>query len=74
MTMTRLEHLEWAKGRALEYVDAGDGPNALTSMLSDLTKHDELRDHAAIELTAMMMVGGLLSDTDRIRRHIEGFN
>lgn len=44
--MTRAEHLTWAKGRALELLDAGDPQQALTSMLSDLGKHEELRDPA----------------------------
>jgi len=34
--MTRDEHLKWCKERALEYVDAGDLQQALTSMLWEL--------------------------------------
>lgn len=74
MVMTRAEHLEWAKQRALEYVDREDLSQALNSMMSDLGKHDELRNHGAIELTVMMMAGGLLDNSERVRRHIEGFN
>jgi hypothetical protein len=37
--LTRAEHLQWAKARALEYVEAGDLANACASMLSDLSKH-----------------------------------
>lgn len=58
--MTRAEHLAWAKQRALEYVDMGDISGALASMMSDLGKHPELANHAAIELTGMLMVAGLL--------------
>ena len=72
--MTRAEHLAWAKGRALQYLDVGDITNALGSMISDLRKHDELRDHSAIELGAMMLFGGMLNRTDDVRRFIEGFN
>jgi hypothetical protein len=72
--MDRAEHLAWSKRRALAYVDAGDTTNAINSMLSDLRKHPDLRDHAAIGLTVMMMMSGLLSNSDEVRKHIEGFN
>lgn len=39
--MTRQEHLQWCKDRALEYVKVGDNDSALASMLSDLAKHPE---------------------------------
>ena len=39
--MTRAEHLEWAKGRALAYLERGEPDNALASILSDLSKHEE---------------------------------
>ena len=40
---TRADHLNWAKQRALKYVELGDLPNALASMMSDLEKHPETR-------------------------------
>lgn len=43
--MNREEHLQWAKDRALEYVEAGELQNAIASMISDLQKHPELEDH-----------------------------
>jgi len=70
--MTRDEHLAWAKGRALEYLDAGDVVNALASMASDLTKHPE----TAYGNTHLMAVGMLYArnrDLDGVRRWIEGF-
>lgn len=39
--MTRAEHLQWCKNRAMEYVRAGDLQQTVTSMLSDLSKHEE---------------------------------
>lgn len=48
--LTRAEHLEWCKERALQYVDAGDYDQAVTSMLSDLIQHDETKNHAAFNL------------------------
>ena len=41
-SMTRAEHLRWAKDRALEYVEAGDLDQAFASLASDLGKHREL--------------------------------
>lgn len=74
MDISRAEHLQWCKDRVLQYVDNDDPAQALTSMLSDLRKHRELANHAAIELTGMLMIGGHLNDVDKVRRHIEGFN
>lgn len=72
--MTRDEHLQWAKSRALDYLDAGDINGALTSMFSDLNKHDETRDHPAIALGVMLMAGGHLCDRDAVYDHIVGYN
>jgi hypothetical protein len=71
---TRQEHLEWCKKRALEYSDAGDTAQAFSSMTSDLGKHDDTRNHAAIELGMMMLMGGMLSSPSEMRKFIEGFN
>jgi hypothetical protein len=72
--MTRTEHLAWCKKRALEYCDAGDPMQALTSMFSDLGKHEETKGHIAINLGMQMMMGGMLSSVSEARRFIEGFN
>lgn len=72
--MTRDEHLAWCKQRALEYVDRGEVTDAWGSMASDLGKHPETRNHAAIPLGMMMLVGGHLSTAHVMRRFIEGFN
>lgn len=72
--MTRNEHLEWCKKRALEYVDMGDVTNAYASMVSDLRKHPETENHAALEMGAEMMFAGHLSTPEKMRRFIEGFN
>ncbi len=66
--MTRQEHLEWCKKRAMEYVDAGDCTNAVNSMISDLTKHPETDGHCGSAL-------GLFAKTPGdVRKWIEGFN
>lgn len=72
-TMTRDEHMAWCKKRALEYLDAGDITNAVTSMMSDLSKHPE-----TAKVGEMMGSFGLLcamqQDYAGARRFIVGFN
>lgn len=70
--MTRAEHLAWSKERALEYLPS-DPQQAGTSFISDLNKHDELRDHAVQELIFMHMMAGLASEKE-IRNLISGTN
>lgn len=71
---TRSEHLAWCKKRSLEYVDAGDMPQAFASMASDLNKHDGTRGHAAFEFGMMMLMAGHLDTPSEMRKFIEGFN
>ena len=61
--MTRQEYLSWCKQRSLEYVDTGDLNQAVTSMLSDLGKHEETKNHSGIGLGMQMMTGGFLQFT-----------
>ncbi len=72
--MDRSEHMTWCKERALEYVDQGDVVQALTSMCSDLGKHEDTRGHSGIELGMMLTMTGSLNTTTEMRRFIEGFN
>jgi hypothetical protein len=74
MSMTRAEHLEWCKTRALAYVDAGDTKNAFASMTSDLGEHPETANHGAIQLGMMLLMGGQLSTPKQVRDYITGFN
>jgi hypothetical protein len=77
MPMTRDEHLAWSKARALKYLEPGPFFNpieAITSMCSDLTKHDELKNHIGINLAmGLLMIGDLHTEREA-RRFIEGFN
>lgn len=74
--LNRAEHLAWCKERALEYVESGDLCQALSSMLSDLSKHDETRDwqasrpHANLELLDMMV----WPRPQKVRDFIESFH
>lgn len=69
---TRAEHLQWAKDRALEYVDAGDLVAALTSLGSDLWKHPDTRGHPALELYMRLVLGGHLQTPREVRDFING--
>lgn len=75
--MTRKEHLEWCKQRALAYLEPGpyySVQDAHTSMISDLRKHPETENHVAIELGMMLSINGHLNDENRMREWITGFN
>ena len=72
--MTRDEHLQWCKDRAMEYVNSGDLKNGLASMLSDLRKHKETENHPGTTLGAMLMFGGGLQTAKDVKEFIEGFN
>lgn len=75
--MTRQEHLDWCKKRAMECVVKGDLIQGVTSMMSDLGKHPELRESAG---GALAMLGLLAlrqaQDGDRrgVEAYIKGFN
>lgn len=74
--MTRQEHMQWCKDRALEYVNAGDNDQALASMLSDLGKHPETKSSLASlgPLAMMLRISGQLSTRQQMKEFIEGFN
>ncbi len=71
--MDRTEHLEWCKERAREYLDNGDVQNAITSMLSDMGKHEETVSTGAAmaPLAAFELMN---PSVDSARRFIDGFN
>ena len=71
--MTRDEHLDWCKKRALEYLP--DNPReAASSMISDLRKHEELADHIGLELGVQLLFGGFLERPKEVEDWIRGFN
>ena len=72
--MTRTEHLQWCKDRALEYVDARDMQQAIASMCSDLSKHPELSEHPGKQLGTMLMFSGHMNTADEAIKWINGFN
>ena len=72
--MTRTEHLEWSKKRALAYLDAGDVTGAYASFMSDIGKHAELEHHPGRELGMGLLMLGRLNGKEEMRKFIEGFN
>lgn len=70
--MTRQEHINWAKGRALAFCDNNDPRQAISSLLLDLRKHNELLEHPAIKLGARLMFSGQLASVPQVRSFIEG--
>ena len=72
--VTREEHLEYCKKRALEYLDVGDIAQAGASFGSDMSKHPETRDHSALPLMFKMQFSGLLNTVEEMRKFINGFN
>ena len=72
--MTRSEHLQWCKDRALEYVNNGDLANAYASMVSDLSNHKGTQEHSAISLGMSLRMAGHLDTVEKMRKFIEGFN
>ena len=72
--MTRQEHLDWCKKRALEYCVMGDVQQAFASMGSDLGKHPETLNHSGITLGMGLLIIGDLNTPEKMRRFIEGFN
>lgn len=72
--MTRAEHLEWAKQRALEYVERGNLFDAMASIGSDLNNHDDTRNHAGIKMGLLLLLNGHLNTPAAMREFILGFN
>lgn len=64
---TREEHLEWAKGRALEYLQDGEVVEAIKSLSSDFLKHSGTKN-LVIEVGRKSLEG---SSEMAIREYIE---
>ena len=72
--MNNDDHLAWCKKRALEYVEKGDISQAWASMVSDLGKCDETKEHPAIILGTVLFMSQNLNTRDKMKEFIEGFN
>jgi hypothetical protein len=73
--MTRAEHMQWCKDRAMEYVNRGDLVGAVASMISDLDKHPGTSFRPNTTLIAMWAAEqAIQGDTEGVKRFILGFN
>ena len=74
--MTRQEHLQWCKDRAMEYVKDGDLLQAVTSMMSDINKHPETSDKGGVlgMLGILACQQAQAGDREGVVRYIQGFN
>lgn len=70
--VTRSEHIEWCKQRALQFLDTGDWFQALASLQSDLTKNPKTVNHGAIQLASSLALNRYLNSCDSVRNFIEG--
>jgi len=71
--MTRAEHMRWCKRRALEYLDAGDRRQAISSFLSDLTKNEETEPLVNSWGGQMALFELASGDAVTTRQFIQGF-
>jgi len=71
--MTRQEHLNWCKKRALDILKTGNVGEAGASFLSDMGKHEETaRGH---EITGALIMRELMhGNKESMKKCIEGFN
>ena len=73
--MTRSEHLQWCKNRALEYVKGNDLQNAMISMNSDVLKHPDTKHHRKTNTLGLtMFTMGELNTPEKMERWINGYN
>lgn len=71
--MTRAEHLQWCKERALALVESGDLQTALLSMSSDLQKHEGTAGHNGVQLGMGLLLLGQLATKQQMTDFIQGF-
>lgn len=71
--MTRTEHMQWCKERALALVDDGDLVGALASMASDVRKHPDTAGNPTLTMLLTLVGPQHLGDPLSMRRFIEGF-
>lgn len=69
---TAAEHFAWARGRAMEYVEAGDGGNAMASLVSDLSKHPGTAGILTADLQGLFLGEVAIGGAVGARRFIEG--
>jgi hypothetical protein len=71
--MNRDEYLAWCKQRASAYLDRNNATAAWTSFISDMSKHDELKHHPALELGNKLFFSGQLTTVTIMGKFIQDF-
>jgi len=66
------EHFAWARDRAMEYVEMGDGGAAMSSLVSDLKKHSGTAHILSSGLQTLFLGEVMLAGAHGARRFIEG--
>lgn len=71
---TRDQHVAWVKQRALAELDDSQAGvvRAITSVASDLRKHEETAGHTAMHLMTALAVAGHLGTDREVREFIDG--
>ena len=69
--MNRNDHIEWCKQRALLELDQNGITNALASIQSDLSKHDETKNHPCRDIGMILSMTGKLSTYSEMKKFIE---
>jgi len=69
--LSRDEHLEWSKRRAMDYANRGDLFHALTSIEFDLRKHPETANHSGIDFGLRLYINGGLRTIEEMRHFIK---
>ena len=79
--MNREEHLQWCKDRAIaEYdyyakIDSSKAiRNGVTSMMSDINKHEGTKSDALQTLCMMQLLGNMIHSRQEFVNFINGFN
>ncbi len=71
--MTRAEHIQWCKDRALDYWREGDLASAVSSMCSDYGKGPEAKEMPPV-LAQLGMLRLMREDRQGVHDWIVGFN
>jgi hypothetical protein len=74
MQISREDHIQWCKDRALAYVELGDSNQAIASMISDLKKHPETTIAPAVERALLIPILFKQTDERKLIEWINGFN
>ena len=73
--MTRSEHLQWCKDRAVAYLNEGQIAEGIASFTSDMRKHEETKATLNNGLSMPLIMQATMSNSGtECIKCIEGFN